>query len=485
MILKRIMAVALVLTAILSVSADNIKRIIPAPQSVEQGSGYFNIDRACGISYNDVSLADMAAYLSQVTGIPVTRKGGNISIVLDEDIEGGYVLDITSDEITIKAAGRDMLAAGIASLRQINEGKRIPVVKITDAPRFAWRGFMLDVSRHFFTKEEVKSVIDSIALYKFNKFHWHLTDDEGWRVEIKKYPMLTEKGAWRHNNYLDRLCDSLYNATKNPAMLVSSKKLKVSGDTLYGGYYTAEDIREVVAFAAARGIDVIPEVDMPGHCLSVVSNYDGIACFEDTGWGETFTSPMCPGKDKTLAMCKDIYSEIFRLFPYTYVHMGGDEVEKINWKKCPDCQKRIKDNALKDENELQAWFTAEMERFFTAHGKKMLGWDETADSKLSKNTTVMWWRNWSKQSLDKALNNGNDVIICPMFPMYLSQPSGKNTPEAIDKFEPLSEEYSKAPKDNVLGIQTCVWSERIPSYERLMQIMFPQLRNVAAKAWCR
>ena len=479
------MAVALVLTAMLSVSADNARQIIPAPQKVEEGKGYFEIDRLSSITYNDKSIADMAAYLSEAAGIPVSRKSGNIKLVLDKNIKHGYVLSVTPGKISIKAGERDMLAAGIASLRQMTDGRRIQAVRITDAPRFAWRGFMLDVSRHFFTKDEVKSVIDSIALYKFNKFHWHLTDDEGWRVEIQKYPLLTEKGAWRHRNHLDRLCDSLYTATKNPAMLVPQKNLKVGGDTLYGGYYTADDIREVVSYAAARGIDVIPEVDMPGHCLSAVSNYDGISCFENTGWGETFTSPMCPGKDKTLAMCKDIYREIFSMFPYRYVHMGGDEVEKINWKKCPDCQKRIKDNDLKDENELQSWFTAEMERFFTENGKKMMGWDETAETRLTNTTTIMWWRNWSKQSLDKALKNGNDVIICPMFPMYLSQPSGKNTPEAIDKFEPLSDEYSTAPKDNVLGIQTCVWTERIPSYERLMQLMFPQLRNVSAKAWCR
>ena len=477
------MAVAVMLTALLFVNAADMNDVVPVPDKIEKGRGIFSMDKAT-VTYSDITLEDMANYLSTAIGVKVNKPKGNIIIRHTNEVEkGGYILSVKSRKITISGNGRDGVAAGIATLRQIIMKGKVECQTITDTPRFQWRGFMLDVSRHFFDKEEVMSVIDSIAKYKFNKFHWHLTDDEGWRVEIKKYPLLTQKGAWRKPIHLERLCDSLYTATKNPAMIVPSKYYKNDVDTLYGGYYTAEDIKEVVRYAHARGIDIIPEIDMPGHCLSAVSNYDGISCFENTGWGETFTSPMCPGKDKTLVMCKDIYKEIFEMFPYEYVHIGGDEVEMINWKKCPDCQQRIHDNGLKDEHELQAWFTSEMEKFFIANGRKMMGWDETAQSSLSTTTTIMWWRNWSKESLDKALRNGNDVIICPMFPMYLSQPSGKNTPEAIDKFEPLSNEYSDAPKDNVLGIQTCVWTERIPSYERLMQLVFPQLRHVAAKAY--
>ena len=472
------------LTAILFAHAADIKGIIPTPQSVVEGKGFYKINAKSVISFNDESLADMAEYLGGAIGVKSVSDKGNIRISLSDEVKkGGYELIVTKKHIDIKGNGRDGIAAGITTLRELVSDNAVPVVTIKDTPRFQWRGFMLDVSRHFFTKDEVKSVIDSIARYKFNKFHWHLTDDEGWRIQINKYPLLTEKGAWRHKGHNDRLCDSLYNATHNEAMIVPENRFKINGDTLYGGYYTQDDIREVVSYAYARGIDVIPEVEMPGHCLSAVSNYDGISCFEDTGWGETFTSPMCPGKDKTIEMCKDIYREIFKLFPYKYVHIGGDEVEMINWKKCPDCQKRIKDNGLKDEKELQSWFTSEMEKLIIANGKKMIAWDETADGKLSDTSTIMWWRNWSKKSLDKALRNGNDVIICPMFPMYLSNPSGKNTPEAIDKFEPLSDEFSSASKENVIGIQTCVWSERIPSYERLMQIIFPQLRNVSEKAW--
>ncbi len=483
MIFKRIMVVAVLFAAILSVNASEVNEVVPKPENVELGSGVFNLTDA-SVTYKDKSLKDMALYLASSVNVSVNEKKGNIAISLTDKIgKGGYILDITPSGVSIKGNGRDGIAAGISTLRQLAASDRIRVQHITDSPRFQWRGFMLDVSRHFFSKEEVMSVIDSIAKYKFNKFHWHLTDDEGWRVEIKKYPLLTKNGAWRKPNHLDRLCDSLYHATKNDAMRVPEKYLKVCDDTLYGGYYTKEDIKEVVRYAAARGIDIIPEVDMPGHCLSAVSNYKGISCFETIGWGKTFTSPMCPGKDKTLEMCKDIYKEIFELFPYRYVHMGGDEVEMINWTKCPDCQRRIREHSLKDEHALQSWFTAEMERFFESNGRKMIGWDEMADSELSSSTTITWWRNWSKDALDKALRNGNDVIMCPMFPTYLSNPSGKNTPEAIDKFDPLSDEYSTASKENILGIQTCIWSERIPSYERLMQIMFPQARHIAAKAW--
>lgn len=482
--IKRILAVAVMSAAFLFNYAPAHADVVPAPLKIEKKQGFFSLDGS-SVAYGDRGLKDMAGYLASSLGIDTDRRKGNVRIALTDDVQkGGYMLSVTPSGIDIKGNGRDGVAAAIATLRQMNADGRIACVEIKDVPRFKWRGFMLDVSRHFFDKEEVMSVIDTIALYKFNKFHWHLTDDEGWRVQIKKYPLLTEKGAWRTKNHLDRLCDSLLTATGNKTLEVPEKNIRyVDGDTLYGGYYTAEDIREVVRYAAARGIDIIPEVDMPGHCLSAVSNYDGISCFEKTGWGETFTSPLCPGKDKTMKMCKDIYREIFKLFPYNYVHIGGDEVEKINWEKCADCQKRIKDNGLKDEKELQSWFTAEMERFFNDNGRKMIGWDETADGRLSDTSTIMWWRNWSKQSLDKALKNGNDVIICPMFPMYLSQPSGKNTPEAIDKFEPLSDEFSTASKKNVLGIQTCVWSERIPTYDRLMQIVFPQLKSVAEKGW--
>lgn len=191
----------------------------------------------------------------------------------------------------------------------------------------------------------------------------------------------------------------------NPDFLIPENKLRiVEGDTLYGGYYTQEDIKEVIEYAKVRGIDIIPEIDMPGHMLAAVSNYSGVACTDKVGWGTTFSSPVCPGKESAMEFCKNVYSELIDLFPYKYVHIGGDEVEKANWKKCPDCQKRMRDNHLKTEEELQSWFIHDMEKFFNAKGKEMIGWDEIIEGGLSPTATVMWWRSWAKMLPQRQLN---------------------------------------------------------------------------------
>ena len=212
-----------------------------------------------------------------------------------------------------------------------------------------------------------------MAFYKMNKFHWHLTDDQGWRVEIKRYPKLTERGAWRKYNSHDKECNRRAKDEDNDDMLVPTDRYKIiDGEKQYGGFYTQKEIREIVDYARVRGIDVIPEVDMPGHMLAAEENYKGLACTDDIGF-KFFSSPVCPGKETAMEFCKNVYDEIVSLFPYEYVHIGGDEVEKTNWKNCPDCQKRIKDNGLKNEEELQSWFIHEMENYLNAKGRKMIG----------------------------------------------------------------------------------------------------------------
>ena len=206
----------------------------------------------------------------------------------------------------------------------------------------------------------------------------------------------------------------------NPDYEIPQKYLHVeNGDTLYGGFYTQDQIRDIVKYAAVRGIDVLPEVDMPGHMLAAVSNYQGVACTDKVGWGTTFSSPVCPGKDSAIEFCKNVYKEIFALFPYKYVHIGGDEVEKTNWKKCPDCQRRMRANHLNTEEELQAWFTHTMEKFFNENGKEMIGWDQIIEGGLSETSTVMWGRSWSKDASKEATALGNKVIYTPNAPFYL------------------------------------------------------------------
>lgn len=408
--------------------------IVPITNHLEETNGAFVLKSNTSIGVIDAELIPAAEYLadmlSRATGYDLKVKEGEGTITLAlgdvQGKEGAYTLTAESDKVNITGNSYGGVIAGIESLRQLFppqiESKEIvkgtdwaiPAVNIQDAPRFEWRGIMLDVSRHFYTIGEVKELLDVMALYKMNKFHWHLTDDQGWRIEIKKYPLLTEKGAWRKFNSHDRECIRQSKTNNNPDMAIPEDKIRiVEGDTLYGGYYTQEDIKDVIAYAKIRGIDIIPEIDMPGHMLAAVSNYEGVSCFNETGWGSVFSSPVCPGKDSALEFCKNVYTELIALFPYKYVHIGGDEVEKTNWKKCPDCQKRMHDNNLKTEEELQSWFIHDMERFFNEKGKEMIGWDEIIEGGLSKTATVMWWRSWVKDAATKTTAQGNPVIFTP------------------------------------------------------------------------
>ena len=405
-------------------------------------------------------------------------------------------MDVSSGKVQIKGNTYGGVISGIESLRQLLPAEiespevvsditwSVPAVQITDAPRFGWRGLMLDVSRHFSTKEEVKELLDMMALYKLNKFHWHLTDDQGWRVEIKRYPLLTEKGAWRTFNNHDRECMRLAKVQDNPDYEIPAEKLRITqGDTLYGGFYTQNDIKEIVEYAGVRGIDVIPEIDMPGHMLAAVSNYTGVSCFNQTGWGTTFSSPVCPGKDSALEFCKNVYSEIIPLFPYKYIHLGADEVEKTNWKKCPDCQKRMKDNGLKTEEELQAWFVHDMEKFFNENGKEVIGWDEILEGGLSPTATIMWWRSWHPQSVPDATAQGNHAIMSPNTNFYFDYQQDKNSLPGVYNFNPMLESLNDAQKALILGIQANLWCEYIPSFERAQYMIMPRMMALSEQAW--
>jgi len=378
--------------------AKNTVSIVPKPLSMEEGSGIFNLKSGQTITATAASLRPAAEYLQQIIGVASgyslkvsNSKSSVIQISLDSSLPkaGAYRLKVSAKSIKIEGKDYQGVIAGIATLRQLLQGRTIPEVKVEDSPALPWRGFMLDSSRHFWSKAEVKRVLDLMALYKLNKFHWHLTDDQGWRIEIKKYPLLTEKGAWRHFNNQDRDCQKFEKKYENSDFHLPEAKMQIQGtDTLYGGFYTQNDIREVVAYAAQRGIDIIPEIDMPGHFMAAISNYPDVACSGMVGWGTTFSSPICPGKDSSLEFCKNVYREVMQLFPYQYIHLGADEVEKTNWKKCPDCQRRMKEQGLNTPEQLQAWFVHNMEKFFNENGRRMIGWDEILEGGLSKTATI-------------------------------------------------------------------------------------------------
>lgn len=502
-----LIAAAIALVTLSSCSnhpAANKPTLLPAPVRLEQSEGTYLLKDNAAIGYADKALKPAADYLqtllSTSTGypLPVSQGSGDLQLALTHEGEpGSYILNITPQSIRIEGNGYGGVIAGISTLRQLfakeieskttvasSAGWALPCVSIADAPRFGWRGIMLDVSRHFFSKEEVKELLDVMALYKLNKFHWHLTDDQGWRIEIKKYPLLTQKGAWRTWNNHDRQCKQLARTEDNTDFNIPAEKLLITGkDTLYGGFYTQEDIREVVSYAATRGIDVIPEIDMPGHFLEAISLYPGISCFEQIGWGETFSSPICPGKEYALEFCKDVYREIFELFPYHYVHVGGDEVEKANWKKCPDCQRRMSRNKLKNEKELHSWFIRYMEKFFNENGKQMIGWDELLEGGLSETATVMWWRTWQPNTVEATTAQGNKVICCPNAQFYLDYKQDKKSLRNIYDYPLLPETLSQQQQALVMGVQGNLWAEQIPSRERMLYLAFPRLLAIAELAW--
>lgn len=480
--------------------------LIPQPARVEWGTGEFVLPKGATISCENAQLRPVATYLGEMlakaTGYKVSQRKskGTIQLALSATgKEGSYTLRVHKDGVRIEGNTYRGVINGIATLRQLfareiessavvaDKRWTLPYASIADEPRFDWRGMELDCSRHFFTKEEVKALLDVLALYKIDRFHWHLTDDQGWRIEIRKYPLLTDNGAWRTFNNQDSVCMARAKAEDNPELKIQPSKIRrnAAGQEQYGGYYTQQDIREVVAYAAVRGIEVIPEIDMPGHSLAAIANYDGLSCFKQTGWGRLFTTPMCPGKDTMLDFCKDVWREVFALFPSKYVHIGGDEVDMKNWKACPDCQKRMKENGLSTEPQLQAWFNHYMEQFFNANGKEMLAWDEVIEGGLTPNTAIMWWRSWKPQAPKQATSHGNHFICTPNREFYIDYQEDQYSIPKIYAFDPLGGGLTDAEKALVLGVQGNLWTEWVPSFDRMWYQAFPRMIAVAELGWSR
>ena len=479
--------------------------ILPTPVSLTEQSGSFVLKDGMKIGVSDQSLFPAAGYLQEIlrnvisSSVEVTTDKSQVDMYFQlKDTVGkpsSYKLESTPEYIRVEATDYSGIISAITTIRQLlpatievqgeKQNYSIPVVQIEDAPRFEWRGFMLDASRHFWNKKEVKHVLDLMSLYKLNKFHWHLSDDQGWRIEIEKYPLLTEKGAWRKFNTQDRTCMARAKEEDNTDFLIPEDKIRiVEGDTLYGGYYTHDDIKEIVAYATQRGIDVIPEIDMPGHFLAAISQYPELACDGLIGWGEIFSSPICPGKDTTLEFCRNVFKEIFELFPYEYVHMGGDEVEKANWKKCPLCQKRIRTEKLGSVEELQAWFVRDMEKFFLANGKKLIGWDEVVSDGLSSDAAITWWRSWAKDALPTATAQKQKVIACPNEYFYFDYAQDQNSVKKILAYDPCADErLSPEQKKYIWGVQANLWAEWIPTMKRIEYLIVPRMIALSEIAW--
>ncbi|MCJ7680071.1 MAG: family 20 glycosylhydrolase, partial [Candidatus Aminicenantes bacterium] len=360
---------------------------------------------------------------------------------------------------------------------------RIPCVEIKDRPRFGWRGLMLDVSRHFFPTEFIYRFIDFLAMHKLNTFHWHLVDDQGWRIEIKKYPKLTEVGAWR----VDRE-SSHWNAREpqNPGEKAT-----------YGGFYTQDEIRDIVSYATNRHITIIPEIEMPGHTTAALAAYPEYSCSGGPfsvlpGGVWPITDIFCAGKEETFFFLEDILTEVMDLFPSRFIHIGGDEATKTEWEKCPLCQERIKKEGLKDEKELQSYFTQRIERFLNNHDRRLIGWDEILEGGLAPQATVMSWRG-TQGGIDAA-RLGHDVVMSPTSHCYFDYYQGDPDVEPLAiggylplsrvyEFEPVPKEFTEEEASFILGAQANLWAEYIATPEHAEYMLFPRTAALAEAVW--
>ena len=498
--------------------------IIPRPESVATAEGEFQLNQLTMIEFEDgdaevrAVAEHLALTLRGATGLAVKTTTGpkvehavpmhsillvNPGDVMVYDIRAlgsdealgreGYELTVGPDSVSLKAAHASGLFYGVQTLRQLlalrpapgnaaapSAGWAIPVGHVLDRPRLRWRGMLLDCGRHFMPKEVIKRYINLLAYHKLNVLHWHLTEDQGWRIEVKKYPRLTEVGAWRKVTRDSEQPRQDGSAGASPAR--------------YGGFYTQDDVREIVAYAKSRYVTVVPEIELPGHCQAALAAYPELSCtggrFEvSTQWG-VHEDVYCAGNDKVFEFLEGVLSEVIELFPSEYIHIGGDEVPKTRWKACPNCQARIKAEGLKDVYELQSWFIRRIEKFLNSKGRRLIGWDEILEGGLAPNATVQSWR--GMDGAVAAAANGHDVISSPTSHCYLDYAQGRGVDEPhfmgflplerCYEFEPIPPQLSDEQARHVLGLEGNVWTEHAPP-ELVDRQAFPRLCALAEVAW--
>lgn len=470
---------------------------VPLDSQLKNGSFSWNDKTSIVIIGDNKELEKCATFLKQIlsksTGNNITITKGDkenadnaIVLAVDKDIDGSeaYNLQVSKNNILVKGSQPVGVFYGIQTLLQLmppevmkldglTNGFTVAAIEINDAPRFSYRGMHLDVSRNFMTKEEVMNYIDLIAMFKFNYFHWHLTDGAGWRIEIKKYPLLTQKTAFRAESNWKEFWNN------------GRKFVDEGTPNAYGGYYTQEDIKEVVQYAANRFITIIPEIEMPAHSEEVFVAYPELSCsgipYKD--------SDFCAGNDSVFSFVEDVLTEVMDLFPSQYIHIGGDEAGKAAWKTCPKCQKRIKDENLTDVNELQSYFIKRVSKFIKSKGRTLVGWDEIIDGGLASDAVVMLWRD--PQTGVEAARHGNSVIMTPgaycYFDTYQADPTTE--PESIGGYITLRKVYSfeVIPNDSLaeyfIGGQANIWAEYIPDYKRVQYMAFPRVIALSETLW--
>ncbi|MFL5766162.1 MAG: beta-N-acetylhexosaminidase [Bacteroidia bacterium] len=480
--------------------------LIPMPNEFKQSSDEFLLTAQTKVVVSNDQLrpdADLLLdYLKknfdlQLEVVKVLPSDGNYIIYTQPDDKAGhpseYDLYIDQNKLLINAEDHQGIFYASQTLFQLlplekSTEVKVPCVQIHDAPRYEWRGMHLDCSRHFFTKEEVKKYIDYLAMYKFNVFHWHLTDDQGWRIEIKKYPLLTSVGSQRKETLIGK---AISEKDRKPSQVD-----KYDG-TPYGGFYTQDDIREIVAYAKSKYITIVPEIEMPGHSLAALAAYPQYSCtggpFQTwTRWGQT-DDVYCAGNDETFTFVEDVLTEVMDLFPGTYIHIGGDECPKERWKACPKCQKRIADEHLKDAEELQSYFITRIEKFVNSKGRQIIGWDEILEGGLAPNAAVMSWRGTAGGIA--AAKQKHYVVMSPGSPCYFDHYQSKDKtkePLAIGGYNPLDSVYAYDPtpksltadeKKFIMGAQGNVWTEYIVNFSSVEYMAVPRMAALAEVLW--
>ena len=470
-----------------------LPRLIPQPASLSPETGFFVLRDKIGMATAEPFAVSGTFLRDFLEASPALQVGQGDDLVLQQDTtlpEEGYRLEVRPDQIILSAATDRGAFWGIQTLRQLlpaafengqYDGRllAIPCVRIADSPRFPYRGMHLDVGRHFFPIGFIKKYIDALAMLKMNTFHWHLTEDQGWRIEIKKYPRLQEIAAYRPETLVGHYNDQ-------PQQFDGKR---------YGGYYTQDEVREVVAYAAARFVTIIPEIEMPGHAQAAIAAYPELGCTGKdisvaTKWG-VFEDIYCT-QDATFDFLEDVLDEVLELFPSEYIHIGGDEAPKTRWETCPNCQRRIREEGLADEHELQSYFITRMEKYLNSKDRQIIGWDEILEGGLAPNATVMSWRGIN--GAIEAAKQGHKVVMTPTshcyFDYYQSENPGEPLAiggylplEKVYTFDPVPAELSESEAAYVLGAQGNIWTEYLPTPEAVEYMAFPRILAMSEVAW--
>lgn len=401
-------------------------------------------------------------------------------------MEEGYKIVVDDKSCNIFYKTETGLLWGIQTMRQIlgqnttiNGNSTIPKLTVSDTPKKAWRSFHIDVARHMFTMEYLKKLVDQLSFYKLNKLQIHLTDDQGWRIEIKKYPELTSVGAWREFDEYDKRCIEL--AKTDESFIIDERFIRNGKE--YGGFYTQDELADLISYATIRGIEVIPEIDMPGHFSAGIRAFPKLSCTGEAGWGEEFSYPVCAGKIDNYPFFKDIIDEVITLFPSTHFHLGGDEVEKKNWETCPDCQNLIREQNLINTDGLQNYFIKHMADYIRdTKGKQVMAWDDAFIEREPQELLYTYWRDWLPEQAAKITQQGFPLIFMEWGHFYLSATPSDDLLKSLYEFE-FEPKFPGIVKSNVLGFQACVWTEMIPNEEKFGEHVFPSLQAFSEVAW--